>query len=191
MWPERKALLITEGIDPNTDAETLNEFDQLIIAKGLLSSDYHNLAMKIDDLGSKNASTEFTQGKINFARDFVEACRTATEQIGQDLKLAPAEVGADGQPEPIAAAIQETSIPESQAPVYDLRGVMCPMNYVKTKLKMEMMDHGEQLEVWLDAGDPIKNVPMSLRNDGHKILAEEALDTEQNHFKILVEKVEE
>ena len=186
-----KALLVTEGIDPNTDAETLKEFDQLIIAKGLLSSDYHDLAMKIDDLGSKNASTEFTQGKINFARDFVNVCRTATEQIGQDLKLSPAEVGADGQPEPIAGAVQETSIPESQAPVYDLRGVMCPMNYVKTKLKMEMMDHGEQLEVWLDAGDPIKNVPMSLRNDGHKILAEEALDAEQNHFKILVEKVEE
>ena len=55
---------------------------------------------------------------------------------------------------------------------------------------MEMMDHGEQLEVWLDAGEPIKNAPMSLRNDGHKILSEEALDTEQNHFKILVEKVE-
>ena len=29
-----KALLITEGIDPNTDADTLKEFDQLIIAKG-------------------------------------------------------------------------------------------------------------------------------------------------------------
>jgi sulfite reductase (ferredoxin) len=58
----------------------------------------------------------------------------------------------------------------AQAPVYDLRGVACPMNYVKTKLKMEMMDNGEQLEVWLDAGEPIRNVPMSLRNDGHKIL---------------------
>ena len=55
---------------------------------------------------------------------------------------------------------------------------------------MEMMDDGEQLEVWLDAGDPIKNVPMSLRNDGHKILTEEALDGDQQHFKILVEKVE-
>ena len=66
---------------------------------------------------------------------------------------------------------------------------MCPMNYVKTKLKMEMMDDGDQLEVWLDAGDPIKNVPMSLRNDGHKVLAEEALDTDQQHYKILVEKL--
>jgi sulfite reductase (ferredoxin) len=185
-----KALLITEGIDPNTDAETLKEFDQLIMAKGLLSSDYRDLALKIDDLGTKSASPEFTKAKINFAREFVEACRIATEQIGQDLKLAPAKVGAHGQTEATPAPVEEPSIPESQAPVYDLRGVMCPMNYVKTKLKMEMMDHGEQLEVWLDAGDPIKNVPMSLRNDGHKILVQEALDSEQSHFKILVEKVE-
>ncbi|MCS6316401.1 MAG: sulfurtransferase TusA family protein [Nitrospira sp.] len=53
-----------------------------------------------------------------------------------------------------------------------------------------MMDNGEQLEVWLDAGEPIRNVPMSLRNDGHKILAEGPLEPEAKHFKILVEKVE-
>jgi sulfite reductase (ferredoxin) len=67
---------------------------------------------------------------------------------------------------------------------------MCPMNYVKTKLKLEMMEAGERLEVWLDAGDPIRNVPMSLRNDGHKILLESPLDAESKHFKLLVEKVE-
>jgi sulfite reductase (ferredoxin) len=91
----------------------------------------------------------------------------------------PAAVPAS--PAPVAAA---------QAPVYDLRGVACPMNYVKTKLKLEMMDNGEQLEVWLDAGEPIRNVPMSLRNDGHKILDEGPLEPEAKHFKILVEKVE-
>ena len=68
----------------------------------------------------------------------------------------------------------------------DLRGVMCPINYVKTKLKLEMMDEGEILEVWLDAGEPIKNVPQSLRNDGQKVLAESPTD---NFFKVTVEKV--
>jgi sulfite reductase (ferredoxin) len=76
------------------------------------------------------------------------------------------------------------------APVYDLRGVACPLNYVKTKLKLEMMDAGEQLEVWLDAGEPIKNVPMSLKNDGHKVLLQEALEPEAAHYRVLVEKVE-
>ena len=45
--------------------------------------------------------------------------------------------------------------------------------------------------VWLDSGDPIKNVPMSLRNDGHKVLSELPLDADANHYKVLVEKVEE
>ena len=57
------------------------------------------------------------------------------------------------------------------------------MNYVKTKLKMEMMDHGEQLEVWLDAGDPIKNVPMSLRNDGHKVLSRRSIGYRSEPFQ--------
>ena len=64
------------------------------------------------------------------------------------------------------------------------------MNYVKTKLKLEMMDAGEQLEVWLDAGEPIKNVPLSLKNDGHKLLLQEPLEAVAAHYRILVEKVE-
>ena len=113
------------------------------------------------------------RAEIGFARAFVEACRTATEKIGQDLKLQTAAAD-DSQAEPLAARQAPTE--GTAAPVLDLRGVMCPLNYVKTKLKLEMMDAGERLEVWLDAGDPIKNVPMSLRNDGHKILAEEPLE---------------
>jgi TusA-related sulfurtransferase len=68
----------------------------------------------------------------------------------------------------------------------DLRGVMCPINYVKTKLKLEMMDEGEILEVWLDAGEPIRNVPQSLRNDGQKVVSEVAAE---DFFKVTVEKV--
>ena len=183
-----KAILITEGTDPNTDAETLAEFDRLVSAKGLMPPKYHNLTAQLDDLGSKSASNEFLQGKLDFARQFVGACRMATDEIGQDLKITPVELG-----EEQASGAQEEEKPAdtaSQAPVYDLRGVACPMNYVKTKLKLEMMDEGDQLEVWLDAGEPIKNVPMSLRNDGHKVLAEEAFDSDEQHFKVLVEKVE-
>ena len=142
-----KAILVTEGIDPNTDADTLLEFDDMIQTKGLLPAEYHNVAEKFGDLGNKDASADFTQGKITFAKGFVDVCRTVTEQIGQDLKLTPAEVGADGTTPATVTSPQAESQPSptSDAEVYDLRGVACPMNYVKTKLKLEMMDEGDQL----------------------------------------------
>jgi TusA-related sulfurtransferase/uncharacterized protein (UPF0332 family) len=186
-----KALLVTEGIDPVTDAETVSEFDRRLAEKGIVPASYRNLGAQIGDLGPKNTTPEFAQSKIAFARGFVEICRTATEQVGKDLKLAQAgKVEGAHKTAPAPPEAQTAAQPAAGVTVFDLRGVMCPLNYVKTKLKLEMMEAGERLEVWLDAGDPIKNVPMSLRNDGHKILAEEPLEPEAAHFKVLVEKVD-
>lgn len=67
----------------------------------------------------------------------------------------------------------------------DLRGVMCPINFVKTKLKLEMMDVGEVLEVVLDSGDPIQNVPKSIKEEGHKIIE---VKKEGDYFRIRVQK---
>ncbi|HEV8540742.1 MAG TPA: sulfurtransferase TusA family protein [Nitrospiraceae bacterium] len=55
----------------------------------------------------------------------------------------------------------------------DLRGVICPYNFVKTKLKLENMEAGQVLAVILDDGDPIRNVPRSVSDDGHAILKQE------------------
>ncbi len=142
---------------------------------------------KVGDLGSKDATAGAATEKMAFAKQFLVVCRTATEQMGKDLKLS--QVKEEVTPTPVPK-VAPAPVAAAQPPVYDLRGVACPMNYVKTKLKLEMMDNGEQLEVWLDAGEPIRNVPMSLRNDGHKILNEGPLEPEAKHFKILVEKVE-
>jgi sulfite reductase (ferredoxin) len=188
-----KALLVTEGIDPVTDAETLREFEQRLAPKGVVPATYRELGKLVGDLGPKETTAVFAQAKLAFAKGFVDACRVATEQIGKDLKLAgEAESASVSKPttpavKPVVAPVAAAS---SGAPVYDLRGVACPMNYVKTKLKLEMMDAGQQLEVWLDAGEPIRNVPMSLKNDGHKVLLQEALEPEAAHYRILVEKVE-
>jgi TusA-related sulfurtransferase len=58
----------------------------------------------------------------------------------------------------------------------DLRGVICPYNFVKTKLKLETMEPGQVLSVLLDEGDPIRNVPRSVENEGHTVLAQERVE---------------
>lgn len=57
----------------------------------------------------------------------------------------------------------------------DLRGVICPYNFVKTKLKLETMGQGQILSVLLDDGDPIRNVPLSVSNEGHTVLSQDRL----------------
>ena len=51
----------------------------------------------------------------------------------------------------------------------DLRGTPCPINFVRTKLRLERMAPGEVLEIWLDAGEPIEQVPDSLMMEGYGI----------------------
>jgi TusA-related sulfurtransferase len=68
----------------------------------------------------------------------------------------------------------------SQTPL-DLRGTPCPLNFVRTKLKLAQLPPETLLEVWLDAGEPIEEVPPSLRLEGYSI---DALE-EQGGFYIL------
>lgn len=184
-----KALLVTEGLEPSSDAETFAEFDRRIALKGIVPATYGDLSKKVGDLGPKETKAEFAREKMVFAKGFVDACRAATDKMGKDLKLSSAQE-TQTPPAPAAQEAKPSAVALTGASVYDLRGVACPMNYVKTKLKLEMMDAGEKLEVWLDAGEPIKNVPMSLKNDGHLVHLQEALEPEAAHFRILVEKVE-
>ena len=67
----------------------------------------------------------------------------------------------------------------------DLRGVVCPINFVKTKLKLEEMHEGEILEIVIDSGEPMANVPRSIKEEGHRIIKVDKLG---NHFRLLIEK---
>ncbi|MFQ5965382.1 MAG: sulfurtransferase TusA family protein [Candidatus Scalinduaceae bacterium] len=67
----------------------------------------------------------------------------------------------------------------------DLRGVLCPINFVKTKLKLEMMEGGQILEVILDDGEPMRSVPRSVKEEGHEIIKVEKVD---GCYKILIKK---
>ena len=69
----------------------------------------------------------------------------------------------------------------------DLSGVKCPINFVKTKLKLEELEIGQLLEIVVDDGEPIRSVPKSLKDEGHKILK---VDDLGGKFKLLIKKGE-
>jgi len=53
----------------------------------------------------------------------------------------------------------------------DITGEVCPMTFVRTKLKLERMRPGEVLSVRLRGEEPLRNVPRAAREEGHAILA--------------------
>jgi TusA-related sulfurtransferase len=67
----------------------------------------------------------------------------------------------------------------------DLRGTPCPINFVRTKLRLEQMSPGSLLEVWLDPGEPIEQVPDSLKMEGYQV---DALDEKQEFFALFVRR---
>ena len=55
--------------------------------------------------------------------------------------------------------------------VLDITHLECPMTFVRTKLALEQMGAGEVLEVRLNAGEPLENVPRSVTEMGHDVLS--------------------
>ncbi|GAV21285.1 sulfite reductase (NADPH) hemoprotein beta-component [Mariprofundus micogutta] len=102
--------------------------------------------------------------------------------------LALAEKRFAAVPETSESEETEDNVAESadDAVLLDLSGVACPMNFVKTKIKLTTMAVGSQLDVILDDGAPIENVPLSLEEQGQKISMKERISDTQ--WKIRVEK---
>jgi tRNA 2-thiouridine synthesizing protein A len=53
----------------------------------------------------------------------------------------------------------------------DITGEVCPMTFVRVKLRLETLEHGDELEVLLKGAEPLRNVPKSVVEEGHEILA--------------------
>lgn len=62
----------------------------------------------------------------------------------------------------------------------DLRGVCCPANFIRAKLTLEECDCGERVQILLDDGEPVKNVPRSLKEEGHRLLS--LKEATEGHF---------
>jgi TusA-related sulfurtransferase len=80
--------------------------------------------------------------------------------------------------------------PQSPEAKLDLRGTPCPLNFIRTKLRLEQMTPGAVLEVWLDAGEPIEQVPDSLKMEGYQILQTQFVADEDDYSGFFALKVQ-
>jgi TusA-related sulfurtransferase len=71
----------------------------------------------------------------------------------------------------------------------DITDVVCPVTFVKAKVALEELDDGEVLSVHMNDGEPVQNVPRSIKEEGHQIL--KLVDNEDGTYDLLVRKVEE
>lgn len=67
----------------------------------------------------------------------------------------------------------------------DITSDTCPMTFVKTKIQIEKMKTGQVLEVILNDGEPLKNVPLSAQELGHEILTTDAVG--DGTFRLLIQ----
>jgi len=70
----------------------------------------------------------------------------------------------------------------------DITDVVCPMTFVKAKIAMEELEAGEILEIKMNEGEPILNVPRSFKEEGHKVL--DVINNGDGTFTVFVEKGE-
>jgi TusA-related sulfurtransferase len=54
----------------------------------------------------------------------------------------------------------------------DISALTCPMTWVRTKLELERMATGEELEVRCSLGEALESVPRSAREAGHAVTVE-------------------
>ena len=68
----------------------------------------------------------------------------------------------------------------------DITDLVCPITFVKTKITLEEMETGQILKVRLNDGEPVQNVPRSLKDEGHKVL--DLSKNDDGTYTLFVEK---
>jgi sulfite reductase (ferredoxin) len=167
-----RMLLVTRGLEPANDAAVLDLFQEWFIAKGLVDARFSALLRSARD--GRGAGLAAQAIEVQALADAVEALYQGMD----DSLRFPAEVKAAQPPQPQPA-------PEA-AQSRDYRGVACPMNFVKVKLDLAKMAPGQVLKVLLDDGQPIQNVPGSVRLEGHEVAA--VTRQPEGHWELTIRK---
>ena len=69
----------------------------------------------------------------------------------------------------------------------DITDVNCPITFVKTKIALEELDDGDILSVRLNDGEPVQNVPRSVKEEGHEVLS--LTENGDGTWQLIVKKV--
>jgi sulfite reductase (ferredoxin) len=187
-----RALLITQGIEPVKEPEALREFEKNFVDKGLVPDGhepkkFRGLEMRGELFRSGHLNEEGLKEGISLVHELLTVVTGLYESMDDTLMFTVTD-----QKEEPEKGKEEAEAPAGTAPAQDradvsmdLRGVKCPINYVKAKIRLETMDKGQTLFLYLDEGEPIKNVPSSLKNDGQEILK---MEKTGDYYELLVKK---
>lgn len=69
----------------------------------------------------------------------------------------------------------------------DITDKVCPLTFVKAKVTLDELDDGQVLAIRMNDGEPVQNVPRSIKDEGHQILKLE--DNEDGTYTLYVRKV--
>ena len=169
-----RMLLITRGEEAASESDVFTLFRHHFIDAGLVPTSYIPL---LDAARTKSFSE--LRNRSDEAFSLSERMENLYSQMDNALRF-PGE----------AAASKQDSKPNrpsdaSPAESRDFRGVLCPMNFVKTKLALESLASGQRLSVLLDDGAAIHNVPRSVAEEGHRVV--EQIKT-GDYWTVVIEK---
>lgn len=172
-----RTLLVLRGIDTNKPREIFKEFEKAFIYTGYVKSSIKELFENLIDykLGDlENISDKFSE--IEYLYKKVESMY---ESLNGKLEITlPKE-------EQKYTPFDDGKQPEEKKDyeIIDFRGIKCPMNFVKAKIELSKIKPGQKRGFYIDDGDPIKNVPESIKKEGHKIVS---IDRNYEGYNLLV-----
>lgn len=73
--------------------------------------------------------------------------------------------------------------------VVDITDVVCPITFVKAKVALEELKEGQVLSIRMNDGEPVQNVPRSIKEEGHQVL--KLLKNEDGTYQLIVKKIGE
>lgn len=172
-----RALLVTRGEQADTDVQSLQLFQQHFVATNLIAPELHPLiSQAISAVATPDPLKSFVAQTADVAA-LLAAVRKLYENMGPSLRVPTVACAAPVLPTPNAVPIPADL-------TQDFRGVVCPLNYVKTKMALSKIKVGQVLAVLLDKPGS-ENVPASATKEGHTVLA---VLPEGQHWRILIRK---